>query len=108
MDNLLNYIYGVIVEGTVVGALFWSIAYITMERTSLRGALAAALASEALGNIPYLFGLTALDAPALAMTLVGGVVFVRGILHVGELNALRATYGLAMTYFALVAIVTCT
>ncbi|NKB99199.1 MAG: hypothetical protein GKR90_12000 [Pseudomonadales bacterium] len=107
MESVINYVYGVIVEGVVVGALFWSITYITMESTSLRGALGAALASEAVGNIPYLFGLGALEAPTLGMTLIGGVVFIRMILRVGELTAFRATYGLAMTYFTLVAIVAC-
>lgn len=107
MENLINYIVGVATEGFVVGALFWCISYITIESTSLRGALRAGWISELVGNIPYLFGIDALGAPALAMTVVGGFIFIRMILRVGELTPLKATYGVAMTYFALIAIVAC-
>ena len=41
------------------------------------------------------------------MSLVAAVVFVRLIMRVGELTAGKAFYGVAMTYFVLIALVTC-
>lgn len=107
MDNLINYVVGVFMEGLLIGALFWVISYITIESTSLSGALKAGVISELVGNIPYLFGIDPLGTPALAMSVVAGFIFVRLILRVGELTVLPATYGVAMTYFALIAIVSC-
>ena len=107
LDNLLNYLMGVGLEGMLVGFLFWAITYMVLESTSLSGALKAGLISEAVGNIPYLFGIPAISPPSFAMTAIGVVVFVRMILRVGELTAARASVGTAMTYFALIAIVSC-
>ena len=107
MVGFVDYILGVAGEGFLIAILFWSISYIVIESTSLRGALRAGLVSESIGNIPYLFGATALTAPALAMSVVGGIIFVRMILSIGELTLLKAIYGVSMTYFALIAIVSC-
>ena len=107
MDYFLNYIFGVVGEGLVIGILFWAIAYITIESTSLGGAVKAALISELIGNIPYLFGVEPLEAPAIMMALVAAVIFTRLILRVGELTPLKASYGVAMTYFVLIAVVSC-
>ena len=107
MDYFLNYIFGVVGEGLVIGILFWAIAYITIESTSLGGAVKAALISELIGNIPYLFGVEPLEAPAIMMALVAAIIFTRLILRVGELTPLKASYGVAMTYFVLIAVVSC-
>ncbi len=107
LDNVLTYLMGVGLEGMLVGGLFWVITYIVLESTSLSGALRAGLVSEAVGNIPYLFGIPAISPPSLAMTLLGIVVFVRMIQKVGELTLMRASVGTTMTYFALIAIVSC-
>lgn len=107
MDYLLNYIFGVVGEGLVIGFLFYAITYITIESTSLGGAVKAALVSEAIGNIPYLFGVEPLETPSIAMALVAAVIFTRMILRVGELTPLKASYGVAMTYFVLIAVVSC-
>ena len=107
MDYVLNYIFGVIGEGLVIGFLFWAIAFITIESTSLSGAVKAGLVSEVIGNLPYLFGVEPLDPPSIAMALVGAIIFLRMILRVGELTLLKAGYGVAMTYFVLIAVVSC-
>ena len=107
LDNLLAYILGVALEGVLVGFLFWGITYIVLESTSLSGAVRAGLISEAVGNIPYLFGIPALSPPSFAMTAIGAIVFVRMIQRVGELTLARASVGTAMTYFALIAIASC-
>ena len=85
----------------------WCITYITIESTSLRGALRAGLISEAIGNIPYLFAVPAVSPPGIAMSLLAAFVFIRVILRVGELTPLKAGYGVGMTYFVLLAIVSC-
>ena len=107
LDNLLTYLMGVGLEGVLIGFLFWGITYIVLESTSLSGALRAGLISEAVANIPYLFGIPAISPPSFAMTAVGAVVFVRMIQKVGELTLGRACVGATMTYFALIAIVAC-
>ena len=107
MDVIGNYLWGTISEGLVVGGLFWVISFLVIESTSLRGALIAGLASEAIGNLPYLFGMPPLSPPSLLLAVVGGVIFVRLILRVGELTPMRAIFGTLMTYFALLAIVSC-
>ena len=107
MTELGNYLWGVLSEGLVIGLLFWVLVYVTVESTSLYGALKAGLISEAIGNLPYLVGEDALGPVSLLMTVVAAVIFVRVILRVGELSALKATYGVLTTYFALVALVSC-
>ena len=107
MENLGHYLSGVILEGITFGMLFWVITYITMESSSLVGALRSALIAETVGNLPYLAGIPATEPPAILTTLVGAVIFVRLILKVGELTPGRAIYGTTMTYFVLVALVTC-
>ncbi|MEM7000455.1 MAG: hypothetical protein AAF529_06680 [Pseudomonadota bacterium] len=78
-----------------------------MEGTNLLGALRAGLISEAVANLPYLLGHDALSPISLAMMVVGAYVFVRSIDRVGELTAIKAWYGILMTYFMLVAVVSC-
>ena len=107
MAGLGTYLSGILLEGLLIGFLFWSITFITMESTSLSGALRAALIAEAVGNLPYLWQLPATSPSGMLMALVAAVVFVRLIMRVGELTAFKAVYGTAMTYFVLVAIVTC-
>lgn len=107
MENIGLYIWGTISEGVVVAILFWLIMAVTIETTSQVGALRSALYAEAVGNLPYLWGESALGPVGLTMTLVGMAVFVRTILRVGELNALKAVYGVLTTYFMLVAVVSC-
>ncbi len=102
-----NYLLGVLLEGLVFGFLFWVITYITMESTSLYGALRAALIAESLGNLPYLAGEGAMSPPTLLMTAIAAWLFVRLILRVGELTLAKAIYGTAMTYFVLTALVAC-
>lgn len=107
MDNALTYLWGVITEGLLIGGLFWVITYIVLESTSLSGALRAGLMSEAVANIHYLFGVPAVSPPGMVMALLGMGLFVWLILKVGELTLGRAMTGITMTYFALVAIVSC-
>ncbi|XOV84849.1 MAG: hypothetical protein ACFHXK_06935 [bacterium] len=107
MENFSTYLIGVALEGTLIGVLFWVITLITIESTSLSGALRAGLIAEAVGNLPYLWGLPAITPPGLLMSLVAAVIFVKLIVRVGELTAGKAFYGVAMTYFVLVALVTC-
>ena len=107
VDNVLTYLWGVLTEGALIALLFWGIMYITVESSSGIGALRAGLISEAVANLPYLFGQPAFNPITLGMTIVGAFIFVRVILRVGELNALKAWYGIMMTYFALVAVVAC-
>ncbi len=107
MAGLGTYLSGVLLEGLLIGFLFWSITFITIESTSLGGALRAALLAEAVGNLPYLWQLPATSPPSMAMAVVAAVIFVRLIMRVGELPMAKAVYGTAMTYFVLVAIVTC-
>lgn len=94
-------------EGVVIALFFWGILYVTVESSSLAGALRAGLISESLGNLPYLFGEPSLGPISLIMSLVGAVIFVLLILKVGELNLLKALYGILTTYFALVAVIAC-
>ena len=107
MANVWDYLGGVALEGLLVGFAFWILTYITMESSSLRGAVRAGLISEAVGNLPYLAGIGATEPPGILMAIVGAVVFVRVILSVGELTVGKASYGVLMTYFFLVALVTC-
>jgi hypothetical protein len=107
MEVIWTYLVGVLLEGLLIGFAFWLITYMTLEISSLRGALRAGLISEAIGNVPYLAGMGPLDLPALIMTLIAGVVFVRVILRVGELSISKVLFGLMMTYFFLVALVAC-
>ena len=107
MENLTTYLIGVALEGILLGVLFWVITLITVESTSLSGALRSGLIAEAVGNIPYLWGLPAITPPGMLMSLVAAVIFVKLIVRIGELTAGKAFYGVAMTYFVLVALVTC-
>jgi len=105
--TIVDYLWGVASEGLVVGMLFWVIMYLTVEGTSLIGALRAGLISEAVGNLPYLLGEGPTSPISIAMLAVGGYVFYNRIMRVGELTPLKAIYGLLMTYFALSALVAC-
>ena len=107
MEPLANYISGVFIEGLLVGVMFWLITMITVESSSLWGAVRSAVLAETIGNIPYFWDLPATSPPGIAMTLVGAVIFVRLVLGIGELTPMKAVYGTAMTYFLLVALVTC-
>jgi len=107
MSALANYIVGIIFEGLLIGVLFWVITFITMESSSLWGAVRASLLAEVVGNTPYLWSLPATSPPALAMTLIAAGIFVYLVLKVGELTPAKAFYGTTMTYFVLVALVTC-
>jgi len=107
VENFTTYLIGVALEGTLLGVLFWVITLITVESTSLVGALRSAFIAEAVGNIPYLWGLPATTPPGLLMSLVAAAIFVRLIMRIGELTAGKAFYGVAMTYFVLIALVTC-
>ncbi len=107
MDNVLTYLIGVLTEGLLIGGLFWVISYMILESTSLFGALRAGLIAELVGNIHYLWGIPAVSPPGMVMTLIGMAVFVRLILSVGELTLGRTLTGVCMTYFALIALVTC-
>ena len=90
-----------------MAGLFWLITAVTIETTSKLGALQAALYAEAFGNLPYLWGESALGPVGLTMTILGMALFVRMILRVGELNLLKSVYGVLTTYFMLVAVVSC-
>lgn len=107
MDSLWSYLSSVLIEGLLIGAVFWAVTYIVMESTSIGGALRAGLVSELVGNIPYFWGLGATDPPSLVMSIIAAIIFVRMIVRVGELTVGRAIYGTTMTYFVLVAVVTC-
>lgn len=107
MENFTTYLVGVAMEGALLGVLFWVITLITVESTNLVGALRSAFIAEAVGNIPYLWGLPATTPPGLLMSLVAAFIFIRLIMRVGELTAGKAFYGVAMTYFVLIALVTC-
>jgi hypothetical protein len=89
-------------EGIVIAFLFWGILYVTVESSSLGGAVRAGLISESIGNLPYLFGEAGLGPVGLIMSLVEAEIFIRLIFKVGELNLLKAVYGVLTTYFALV------
>ena len=54
--HLLDYLWGVFSEGAVIGLLFWVILKVTVESSSLWVALRAGVISEAVGNLPYLWG----------------------------------------------------
>jgi hypothetical protein len=107
LSALANYLSGVFLEGLLIGFIFWFVTYITIESSSLSGALRAGLMSEAIGNIPYLWGLPATSPPSMLMSLLAAIIFVRLIMRVGELGAVKATYGIVMCYFILTALVTC-
>ena len=107
LANLGHYLSSVILEGITFGILFWVITCITVESSSLWGAVRAALIAETVGNLPYLAGVPATEPPAILTTLVAAFIFVRLILRVGELTPGKALYGTTMTYFVLVALVTC-
>lgn len=107
MDLLWNYLSGVLIEGLLIGMVFWAITYVIMESTSLYGALRAGLVSELVGNITYFWDIGATEPPSLLMSVVAAVIFVRMIIRVGELTMAKAIYGTTMTYFVLVAVVAC-
>jgi hypothetical protein len=107
VDLLWNYLSGVLIEGLLIGIVFWAITYVIMESTSLVGALRAGLVSELVGNIPYFWGLGATEPPSILMSVVAAIIFVRMIVRVGELTMAKAIYGTTMTYFVLVAVVAC-
>ena len=104
---LFDYVLATVLEGLAFAFLFWTITYITIESTSLSVAVRAALIAELVGNLPYLAGLPALSGPGLAATLVAGILFCWLIIRVGEINFGKAIYGVATTYFVLVALVSC-
>ena len=54
LEVIANYIFSVALEGLALGFLFWAITYITVESTSLPGAIKAGLGAEIVGNLPYL------------------------------------------------------
>lgn len=105
--TIVDYLWGTLSEGVVIGILFWLILYITVESSNGWAAVRAGIVSELIGNLPYLWGEPSLSPISLLMSLVGAVLFVRLILRVGELTPLKATYGIVTTYFALVAVVAC-
>ena len=107
MAAIWAYVSDVLLEGIGIALAFWIITYLTLESTSLAGALRAGLASEAVGNLPYLAGIGAMEPPSIIMTLVGAALFVRIILRVGELTLIKVLLGLLMSYFFLVALVAC-
>lgn len=107
METLGNYLIDVFLEGLLLGGLFWVITYITVESSSLISALIAGFVAEAVGNLPYFWDLPATSPPGLLMSIIGAVVFVKVILRAGELTFGKAFYGTSMTYFVLVALVTC-
>ena len=107
MAGVFQYLSSIFLEGIVIGFVFWLITYITIESSSLWGAVRASLIAETVGNIPYLWELPSTSAPALAMSLVAAVLFISLIMRVGELSVAKAIYGTAMTYFVMVALVTC-
>lgn len=107
MAALGNYLSGVLIEGLLIGVIFWIITLITIESTSLWGAVRSAVLAETVGNISYLWGLPATSPPGILMSLLAAVIFVRLVLRIGELTPTKAVYGTAMTYFVLVALVTC-
>jgi hypothetical protein len=102
-----TYLLSLLTEGVVIGMLFWAITYLTLESTSLSGALRAAFIAEAVGNLPYLFGTPGLSPPGIAMTMIAALIFWRLIIRIGELTPFKAAYGVSMTYFVLVALVAC-
>jgi len=107
MMGLSNYLAGVVIEGVMIGVIFWVITFITMESNSLLVAVRSSLIAELIGNIPYLWEIPPLDPISLVMTLVAAVVLVRLVIRAGELTLGKVIYGTSMTYFILVAIVTC-
>ena len=107
LSALGNYVSGVLAEGVLIGVIFWIITYITIESSSLWGAVASAITAEIVGNAPYLWGLPATSPPGMLMSLIAAMIFIRLILRVGELTLTKAVYGTSMTYFVLVALVTC-
>jgi hypothetical protein len=64
-------------EGIVIAFLFWGILYVTVESSSLGGAVRAGLISESIGNLPYLFGEAGLGPVGLIMSLVEAEIFIR-------------------------------
>jgi len=102
-----QYVVGVVFEGVMIGVLFWGITFITMESSSLWGAVRASLVAEVVGNTPYLWSLPATSPPGIAMTIIAVGIFAYLVLKVGELTPAKVFYGTAMTYFVLVALVTC-
>ena len=104
---LLDYLISIPKEGLVFGFLFWVVTWITLESSSLWGALRSAMWAEVLGNLPYLAGEPALSPLTLLSTALSAVLFVRLIVRVGELSTARAAYATATTYFMLTAVVAC-
>ena len=107
LETIGYYLFSILLEGLVFAFLFWAITYITIESSSLSGAIKAALIAEAVGNLPYLAELPAISAPGLLTTVFAAILFCWLILRVGELTLGRAIYGVTMTYFVLVAAVSC-
>ncbi|NOX51188.1 MAG: hypothetical protein GXP16_11750 [Gammaproteobacteria bacterium] len=107
MQAVGTYLLSIITEGFVIALLFWIITYITIESTSLAGTFRAGLIGEAVGNVVYLFDLPATSPPGILMAMVGAYVFIHQVLRIGELTPMKAFYGVAMTYFALIALFTC-
>jgi len=102
-----QYVVSVFAEGIMIGILFWMITYITLESSSVWVAIRSSVIAEVVGNVPYLWGIAATDPPAIATSLMAAIIFVYLVSKVGELSGGRAAYGTAMTYFVLVALVTC-
>ena len=107
LENIGTYLVSIALEGVLFAVIFWVLMFLTVERTSMIGAVRAALVAEAVGNLAYLAGEGGMSPPSLLLTLVSVGIFLRMILRVGELSLGKAAYGTSMTYFILVALVTC-
>ena len=107
LETIGYYLLSIVLEGFVFAFLFWAITYIAIESTSLSGALRAALIAEAVGNLPYLADLPGFSAPGVLATVIAGILFCWLIMRVGELTLGKAIYGVSMTYFVLVAAISC-
>ncbi|MEM7079409.1 MAG: hypothetical protein AAF513_12345 [Pseudomonadota bacterium] len=107
MDMLWDYLQAVFMEGLIIGAVFWSLVYVVVGSSSFVAALRSAFIAEAIGNLPYFWGITSTEPPNLLMGLVGAIIFVRLIVRVGELTMTQTIYGTTMTYFFLVALTAC-
>ena len=107
MAVFTDYLVSVLVEGVLIGIVFWAITFAILESTSLWAAVRSSLIAESVGNLPYLAGVGATEPPSLLLALLAAFIFVRLILRVGELTPARAIAGTTMTYFALVAVAAC-
>ncbi len=105
--NIGQYFLNTLIEGAVIGFIFWILIYITFEGTSLWPSIRTGILSELIGNLPYLAAMPAFSPTGIFMTVLAAGIFVKLILEVGELTLGRAAYGILTTYFFLTAIVAC-